>query len=86
MSTIIQIRFFFIALLINKAATLLSTPPDNAQITLSFLTSCLISLISLNFCELTFQFFLILQIEKIKFLNICLPFSVCVTSGWNCTP
>ena len=65
-----QIRFFFIALLINNAATLLSTPPDKAQITLSFLTVFLISLINLRFWDLIFQLFLILQIKNKKFLKI----------------
>ena len=36
-----HMRFFFIALLINKATTLLSTPPDKAQMTLSFLITFL---------------------------------------------
>ena len=66
------------ALLINKATTLLSTPPDKAQITLSFFTIFLISLINLIFSEVTCHFFFILQIENKKFLNICFPFSVCV--------
>ena len=80
-STITHIRFFLIALLINKATTLLSTPPDNAQITLSFLTVFLISLINLFASEATRHFFLTLHIENKKFLKISFPLSVCVTSG-----
>ena len=79
-------RFFFIALLINSATTLLSTPPDKAQITLSFFTVFLISLINLFFCEVMFHSFLILQILNKKFLKILFPLSVWVTSGWNWTP
>ena len=66
-STIIHTKFFFIALFINKATTLLSTPPDRAQITLSFLTVSFISLINLFFCEDMLHFFLILQIKNKKF-------------------
>ena len=44
-----QIKFFFIALLINNATTLLSTPPDKAQITLSLFTKFFISVMSLFF-------------------------------------
>ena len=72
-STIIQIKFFLIALFINKATTLLSTPPDRAQITLSFLIEFFNSLIRCFFCDTTLQFFLNLQIENKKFLNICFP-------------
>ena len=81
-----QIKFFLIALWINRATTLLSTPPDKAQITLSFLTVFFISLINFIFWEFIFHFFFILQIVNKKFLNICLPLFVCVTSGWNWTP
>ena len=76
-----HIRFFFIALFINSATTLLSTPPDNAHITLSFFTFFFISLINIFFWDTTLHFFFILQIKNKKFLNICLPFSVWVTSG-----
>ena len=76
-----QIRFFLIALFINNAVTLLSTPPDRAHITLSFLTVFLISLINLSFWDLILQLFFILQIKNKKFLKICIPLSVCVTSG-----
>ena len=44
-----HIKFFLIALCINKATTLLSTPPDKAHITLSFFTLSFISLINLFF-------------------------------------
>ena len=76
-----QIKFFLIALLINKATTLLSTPPERAQITLFLLTVSLISFINLFFSELMSHLFLILQILKRKFLKISNPFFVCVTSG-----
>ena len=76
-----HLSFLPIAACINRATTLLSTPPDKAQITLSFLTIFFISLIILVFSETNFQCFLVLQILKMKFLKIILPFSVCVTSG-----
>ena len=58
-------KFLLIALFTNKATTLLSTPPDKAQITLSFLTFFLISFTNLFFSEGMRQVLLILQI-KIK--------------------
>ena len=75
-STIIQIRFFWIALFINNATTLLSTPPDNAHITLSFFTVFFISFINLFFWDVALHFFFILQIGNKKFLNSCFPLSV----------
>ena len=55
------------ALFIKSATTLLSTPPDKAQITISFLIVFFISLIISSFREIIFQFFFTLQIENKNF-------------------
>ena len=67
------------------ASTLLSTPPERAHNTFLLPTLFLITLI-IFFSLVSFvQFFLHLQISKIKFLKITLPLFVWTTSGWNWT-
>ena len=55
-------KFLLMALFINKATTLLSTPPERAQITLSLFILFFKSLMILFFSMPIIQFFLILQI------------------------
>ena len=52
----------------NLATTLLSTPPDRAQITFEFPTLFLTSFINFFFWSLEDQFLVNLHIENIKFL------------------
>ena len=81
MFTNIHVRFLPIALCIIFATTLLSTPPDNAQITLECPTCVLISSIIFSYCFFEDQFFFDLQIENKKFFINFIPLCVWVTSG-----
>ena len=69
LSMCIQCNCFPIALLTKTAATEESTPPLNAQITLSPLTICLISAILSSTNEPAVNLFFTLQILKAKFFN-----------------
>ena len=62
--TKIHVSCLPIALWINLATTLLSTPPDKAQITFDFPTFNFTSLINVCFWFLDVQFLFILQILK----------------------
>ena len=66
--TKIHVNFFPIAFDSNLATTLLSTPPDKAQITFEFPTLFLTSFINFFFWSFADQFLCNLQIENKKFL------------------
>ena len=69
----------------SAAATAESTPPDSPQMARPPPTCSLIW----SVCSSTM--FSIVQVGRHpaasrKRRRICVPYSVCITSGWNCTP
>ena len=79
--TNIQVNFFPIAFDNNFATTLLSTPPDNAQITFEFPTRFLTSFISFFFWSIEDQFLFNFTNRKYKIFQYLFSF-IGMTNLW----